>query len=519
MFIFILVLFLLLLGYIFYGKLLSNLFEIDYNRLTPAVTKEDGVDFIPAKSRMVIFGHHFASIAGAGPIVGPVFAYLYWGWVGALLWIVLGSIFMGAVQDFSTLIVSLREGGSSIAEITSKYISPKARVIFIVFVIFSLIIVIAVFADICVKSFINERGIIIPSLGLIPVAIIVGLLMYNLKFHTFLSTFLGLAMLIGLIFLGKCAPLQLNIVNPYLFWMIVILTYAFFASVIPVNILLQPRDYISSFLLFFSIAVAFLGIVIKPLPIGSGYFFRFSSPQGTIFPLMFITVACGSISGFHSLVSSGTTSKQLSSEKDALSVGYGGMILEAILATIALLCVVFGLKSTPQDKTPTELFSLGFSQIVFFLGDYGQFIALLILNTFILTTLDTATRITRLLTEELLGIKNKYLSTLLIISLVSYFCLKGTWQVLWPIFGASNQLVAAIALLVVSAYLINKKKSFKVTLIPSLIMFVITISALFIKMVGFFKENNYLLSFLSFILIILGLFIVEEFRRLKNYVS
>ncbi|MDP2923688.1 MAG: carbon starvation protein A [Candidatus Omnitrophota bacterium] len=502
-------------AYFIYGNFLSRFLGIDPKRKTPAYTHYDGVDYIPAKNWLILFGHHFASIAGAGPIVGPVFAYMYWGWFGALLWIIFGSIFIGAVHDFTALFVSVREGGVSIGDIAKKYISKRASVVFLIFLWLALILVNAVFAALCAKSFIDEPKIVIPSLGLIPFAMLIGLLLYNLKSNTILTTILGLCGLAYLVVLGNQIPFGLT-ANAYFIWVIVLFVYCFFASVLPVNILLQPRDYLSSFLLFFGVIVAFFGIIIKPLPISHAQAFRFSSGEGTLFPLMFITVACGAISGFHSLVSSGTTSKQLASEKDMQKIGYGAMIVEAVVAVLALLCVAFGLKSIPQGKTPVEIFALGFSNVVFFLGDYAKPFAFLLLNTFILTTLDTATRITRYLTQELFRINNKYLATLIVVSASGYLCLTGTWQAIWPVFGASNQLVAALALLVVSSYLIHKKKSCKITFIPALAMFFVTGYALSLQVLEFFRKKNYFLSGVSFVLIVLGIFVFVEFFQMKQ---
>jgi carbon starvation protein len=231
---------------------------------------------------------------------------------------------------------------------------------------------------------------------------------------------------------------------------------------------------------------------------------------------MFITVACGAISGFHSLVASGTTSKQLASEKDTRRVGFGAMILEAVLAIIALICVGFGVKNIPAGKNPIEIFALGFGRIVFFLGDYANFIALVILNAFILTTLDTATRITRFLTQELFRMNNKYIATLIVVLVAGYLVLSDSWQTLWPMFGASNQLVAGLALIVVSAYLIKNKRNWKITFIPAVIMFVITLAALAVKGFEFFKKGNYVLFGASIALCVLGLFIVFEFKKIRR---
>jgi len=517
--IFIVVSGLLLAAYFSYGKLIARVFGIDPRRKTPAHTAYVGLDYVPAKTSSILFGHHFASIAGAGPIVGPVFAYIYWGWLGALLWIIIGSIFLGAVHDFASLFISVRENGSTIGQIAEKYISKRASIVFLIFLWLALILVIAVFAKFCASSFINEPKIVFPSLGLIPAAVLVGFLIYQKKVNIVAATLVGLLILTALIFLGNSFPLIIGGNNPYTFWLVILFIYSFFASVIPVNVLLQPRDYISSFLLFFGIVVAFLGIILKPLPLASSEVFKFSSSVGPIFPIMFITVACGAISGFHSLVSSGTTSKQLSSEAHIQGIGYGAMLLEGLLATIALICVAFGVRAIPEgEPNVIALFAEGFGRIVFFLGDYAKFIALVILNAFILTTLDTATRITRFLTQELTGINNKYLATAIVILVSGYFCLSGNFAALWPMFGASNQLVAGLALLVASSYLLHKGRNCKITLIPALAMFIITFIALFVKAGQFLNSEKYLLFSLTIILILLGLFIIYEFvKRNKVY--
>ncbi len=504
----------LLSGYIFYGNYLAKVFDLDPQRNTPAYTNYDGLDYVPAKNWLVIFGHHFASIAGAGPIIGPVLAYLWWGWLGALIWIVLGSIFIGAVHDFSSLMISVREGGATIGEISQRYISRRAGTFFLIFLWFALIIIIAVFASICAKTFVSQPQVVGSSLGLIPIAIIVGFLIYKLRLNIIVATLIGIGCLAALIFLGQYYPIALEVSNPYMIWLVILFIYAFIASIVPVNILLQPRDYLSSFLLFFAIAVAFIGLLTKPFPINEANLISFNSPGGYLFPIMFITVACGAISGFHSLVASGTTSKQLPSEKDAKKVGYGSMIVEAVLAVIVLFSVAFGLKGIPKGLNEAEIFALGFSAVGRFLGPYGQFIALVILNAFILTTLDTATRITRFLTQELFKIKNKWFATTLVIIAAGYLAFMDKWQLLWPVFGASNQLVAGLALIVISGWLFCKGKNYKIAFIPAVIMIIITILALGAKIIDFFKDKNYLLSAISFILIISGILGIFEFRKL-----
>lgn len=514
LFIFVLILF--WLGYTFYGNYLSRIIGIQPERRTPAFTKYDRTDYVPAKNWSILFGHHFASIAGAGPIVGPVIAYLYWGWAGVLIWIVLGSIFFGGVHDFLSLIVSVREDGKTLGGITEKYISRRASKVFLAFLWCTLIIVISVFADVCAKTFINQPRVVIPSLGLIPIAVCVGILIYSFKSNTIFATVVGLACLGLLLVFGNAAPITLKTTHAYFIWICVLFGYTFFASILPVNILLQPRDYLSSFLLFFGLSVSVVGLVTKPLPVTNAHFFTFfSSARGPLFPMMFITVACGAISGFHSLVSSGTSSKQLASELHAKRIGYGAMVTEGILAVIALFFVAFGLKEIPQGKSPVEIFSLGFAQGVYFLGKYSQAIAIVILNTFILTTLDTATRIARFLTQELTGVNNRWITTAVVVSAGAYLGFTGKWETLWPMFGASNQLVAALVLIVLSSWLLSRKRNYKITLIPAVCMLFVTLAALIFNAKIFYQKSNYLLFSISISLILMSGFILSELKRFR----
>ena len=513
------VIFLFFLGYRFYGSYVARIFQINPQNKVPAKEKYDGLDYVPAKHWFILFGHHFASIAGAGPIVGPIFAYIYWGWLGAIIWIVLGSIFLGGVHDFSSLIISVREGGSSIGDIAKKAISKRTSILLLIFLWFALVVIIAVFASVCAKTFVSQPQVIFPSVGLIPVALIVGFLVYKLNVNVPFATFIGITILAGLIFLGNNYPLTFSAVNSYKTWIIILFVYAFFASIIPVDILLQPRDYISSFLLFFGIAVAFVGIIFVHYPLNSVHLFSLNSKAGAIFPVMFITIACGAISGFHSLVASGTTSKQLPSEKYAQRIGYGAMLTEGVLAAIALFAVAFGIKNVQPGVSPLELFSLGFAKITPFLGRYGKFIGIVIVNAFILTTLDTATRITRYITEELLKIKSMWLSTAIVIAFSAYLTFSGSWQSLWLLFGASNQLVAALALIVISCWLISKKFNYKISVWAAVFMLTVTLTALAMKFVDFIKQRNYTLAVVALILMVLGIWVSfdakKAFQKLK----
>jgi len=500
-------------AYRFYAKKLESLWQIDPKRSTPAFSKYDSVDYIPAKNWLVLFGHHFASIAGAGPIIGPVIAVMLWGWLPALLWVVLGTIFIGGVHDFGSLIISVREGGSSIADIAQHVISKRAKLIFSLFVWLALILVIAVFAYLCADTFVKEPKIVLPSLGLIPVAMIIGYLLYHLRVNSVLATILGLVSLTGLIYLGNILPINgsLNV------WLLVLLVYCFFASVLPVNILLQPRDYLSSFLLFFGVGAGYIGLLLSRPVITMPAYHKFSTTEGYLWPMLFVTVACGAISGFHALIASGTSSKQIANERHAKRIGYGGMVAEGLVAVLAIIATATLFKrgedfsAILKTTTPIPIFGKGYGLISrSILGNYGSFIAITILNAFILTTLDTATRISRYLTEELFRIKNRYLSTLLIIISSAALAFSGKWNKIWPVFGASNQLVAALALFVLSCWLLSKNKTTKFTLAPAFFMLITAVAALAFQTVKYFRQKDMILFIVSVLLMILAGFMARE---------
>ncbi|OGX17246.1 MAG: hypothetical protein A3K83_02085 [Omnitrophica WOR_2 bacterium RBG_13_44_8b] len=500
-------------AYIFYARILTQLWQIDPKRSTPAFSKFDSVDYIPARNWLVLFGHHFSSIAGAGPIIGPVIAVMLWGWLPAMIWAVLGTIFIGGVHDLGSLITSVREGGSSVADIAQHVISRRAKVIFSLFVWLALILVIAVFAFLCADTFVKEPKIVLPSLGLIPVAILVGYLLYSLRVNTILATIFGLLCLVELVSLGNSMPIngRLNV------WLVVLFIYCFFASVLPVNILLQPRDYLSSFLLFFGVGAGFLGVFITRPKITMPYINSWQSSEGYLWPMLFVTVACGAVSGFHSLIASGTSSKQIASERHVRRIGYGAMLMEGLVAVLAI--VTTSILFTRGDDfgqalkkfTPIGIFGQGYGQVTkTILGGYGAFIAITILNAFILTTLDTATRISRYLTEELLRLKNRYLSTLIIVICSGALAFSGKWQKIWPAFGASNQLVAALALFVLTCWLLSKNKTTKFTLLPAFFMLVTTVAALVYQAIRYFTNRDPVLFIVSILLILLSAFMVYE---------
>lgn len=495
------------LAYKFYAKVLESLWAIDSKRPTPAYSKYDSVDYIPAKNPLVLFGHHFSSIAGAGPIIGPILAVMLWGWLPALLWVVAGTIFIGGVHDFGSLITSVREGGSSVADVAGRIISGRAKILFSLFVFLALILVIAVFAYLCADTFVQQPRIVLPSLGLIPVAMAVGYFLYYARINSVLATLFGLVALTGLFTLGNILPLNANI-NA---WLVVLFIYCYFASVLPVNILLQPRDYLSSFLLFFGVGAGYLGLVLSRPNITMPCFHNWSSSEGGLWPALFVTVACGAISGFHTLIASGTSSKQIANERHVKMIGYGGMVMEGLVAVLAIAAtaVIFNagddFQGILKNTRPIGIFGKGYAFITRgIFGNNGQLIAITILNAFILTTLDTAVRILRYITEELLKIKNRYLSTSLIVILTAALAFSGRWQKIWQVFGASNQLIAALALFVITCWLLSRKKSVKFTLPAGIFMLVTTIAALTLQMIRFFKKDMTLFVVASALVMLAG---------------
>ena len=538
------------LGYQFYSRAFERVWRLNPANQTPAQRHHDGIDYVPAKHWTILFGHHFSSIAGAAPVIGPIIALSIWGWMPALLWIVLGSVLLGGIHDFSALMVSLRSDGTSIANVAREVISQRAKIVFSIFIWLTLILVIAVFVHFCASTLVAESKIVIPTFGLIPIAMLIGFMLYDIKFNQISTTLLGLAMLGALIMFGNNFPIEAVkfayklkgytfVLGPLQIWSILLLTYAFFASITPVQFLLQPRDYLCGFLLFGGIILGLTGLFVTRPAMQLPAFVGWNVKHNHLWPMLFVTVACGAISGFHSLIASGTTSKQLANERDARRIGYGAMIAEALVALLALLMVsaaVANMASLGEilkvGGGPIAAFSQGFAYVTKpFLGKYGGLIAIIILNAFILTTLDTATRIGRYLTQELLGLHNRYISTLLVIVASAALALGGGWNRIWPLFGAANQLVAALALIVVTAWLLSRQRSIKFTLLPSLIMLVTTIAALIYQIIDLAKRNfnvtaqastkNWPLFFIALSLLGLAFYMLLEidiilFRSIKE---
>ena len=525
--------FLLLLGYIFYSRKVKQWIGLDDNYITPAVEINDGVDYVPAKHWTILFGHHFASIAGAAPIIGPVIACLFWGWLPALIWIVVGGILFGAVHDFVALVMSLRHQGKSITTVTESVMGKTAKVLFGAFALLALILVVAVFAAVAGKTLASTPQVVIPTFGLILVALVVGFLMYRAQLPVLLCSLIGVVLLFGLIVLGYYLPISLPVANPTRWWTVILLIYGMIASVTPVTMLLQPRDHLAGAVLYIGMFFGFFGLILTRPEMKAPAYISFVTTKGWMWPMLLVTVACGALSGFHSLVASGTTSKQVRRMSDARVIGYGAMILESALAVLAVIAVTAGLywKSAPEGLEGfvfqdvfekggwIKAFGTGYGRLtsVFFgVGGLGALIGITMLKTFIMTTLDTATRITRYLCNELLGetlgigpMKNKYVAVAFV-GVSSGWLALGNWRAIWPVFGAANQLVASLVLIVASVYLLMRKRNFLFTAVPAGIMLVTTIAALGYQAYDFAtaEQPNRLLAVVSVILIFLAIFLV-----------
>ena len=509
----------LLLGYVFYGRWLCKQWGVGENdEQTPAHTMEDGIDYVPAKAP-ILMGHHFSSIAGAGPITGPINAVAFgFGWLACTLWIVIGGIFFGGVHDFGALIASVRHGGRSIGEIISANMSRRAKTLFIIFAYLTLILVVAAFASIVAGTFgatYDESGAVniaastsqarvaMVSILFIVIAIIFGLLVYRRNAPMGVASVIGVLAIVAIIAIGmNFHPLYLSTST----WMWIVGLYIIVASVTPVWILLQPRDYLSSFLLYAMLALAVIAVFMAHPSLDSLPVIQSENPSSPVFPVLFTTIACGAISGFHSLVSSGTTSKQLDKETDAKPIAYGGMLLECVLAILTLCAVAYAYSwnaANPDAQLTgaTAIFGGGIAGMI----DpsrgaaYDILYTLLVLtySAFCLTYLDTATRLARFMFQEfwldgskgetpenVTGYKkvlaNPYVATIITVVLGIGLGMNG-YEKIWALFGSANQLLAALGLLAVATWLGRIGKNNKMFLIPMAFMLVVTIASLILN--------------------------------------
>lgn len=540
------VLTLFFLGYRYYSKYLAEkVFQLDKQFVTPAHEFEDGVDYVPT-NKHILFGHHFTSVAGAAPITGPAIA-VFWGWMPALLWVVLGTIFASGVHDFGAIVVSVRNRAQNIGTLASNVITNRARTLFLVIIFFLLTLVNAVFSIVMATLFVGNPGAVIPSVLIIPIAIAIGQLIYRRRMSAILPTVIAVALLYAAIPVGQAFPITLETpsallgLEPNTIWIVLIFTYTWIASRLPVWLLLQPRDYINSYQLFIALGVVFLGIavgfetIVAPavntdLPAGSPFWF----------PFLFITIACGAISGFHSLVSSGTTSKQLANETDARYVGYMGSLGEGSLALASILACTAGIGAYAAWQESYVDFSTasanGLGNFVEGVGQFasnlgipaalGTVFAAVVVITFAGTTMDTGVRLQRYIIQEIgeiIGLRRLVrnitlattLAVLIPLGLALYPAGGGgdagfAFGVLWRLFGTTNQLTAGLALAVIAVWIMTRGRNPLAAIIPLVFLLAMTTWALFIQLGEFFNEGAWLLLVLDAIIFVLAVWLIVE---------
>lgn len=524
-----------IIAYRFYGRFISSKLKINAKNETPSHTLYDGIDYVPAKSP-VLLGHHFASIAGAGPIVGPVIAAGF-GWIPVYFWVLFGAVFIGGVHDFTTIIASIRHQSKSIGFIIEQYIGISGKKLFLLFAWATLILVIAVFTIIVADTFTSIPGSGTSSILFMFLAVLFGLSIYKFKVPLWIASIVGVVLLFGCIPLGQLFPLHFSKIT----WEIILLGYIFLASVTPVWILLQPRDYLNSYFLYSLMLGGIVGVFFASPSINIPAVASFSLDKvGYLFPALFVTVACGAVSGFHSIVASGTTAKQLNKETDGILIGYGGMLIEGILAVLALVAVssLGGAQFTDIiiNKGPVAAFSIGVANFIdqipftpFSASSATNFVALAV-SAFALTSLDTATRLGRYAFQEYFEIsgkkeqsvlvKNRYTSTTITVAFGAALTFSGQSMTIWPVFGSANQLLAALALLAITVWVAKLKEKYTFVLIPMIFMFCVTMTALVMLFYTNITSSNFVLSFISVLLFLLAVMLgIKAYTVLIHYKS
>ncbi len=535
------------LSYLFYAKYLGKrIYRIDQESQTPAHEFHDGVDYVPT-NKYVLFGHHFTSIAGAAPIVGPAIAVI-WGWLPAVLWVVLGTIFIGAVHDFGCLVMSSKNRGHSVGDLTGYVIGKRARALFLTIIFFLTWVVIAVFAFIISSLFVQFPTTVLPVNIQIVIAVTIGIIIYRTKFGILIPSIIALLILYAFIYIGTFVPIHLPVFasDQIESWIVLLLIYAFVASILPVWLLLQPRDFINSHQLFVGLGIMYLGLfIVHPQMVAPALNLEIEGGMPW-FPFLFITIACGAVSGFHGLVGSGTTSKQLNTIADSRMIGYGSMLGEGTLGLMSVLASTAGFATVIAWKSHYSSWGAAGSMDAkigafvnggaYFLKNglklpngFGTTMIAVIVISFAATTLDTSTRIQRYITSELGEIYNIKILTNRFVSaaiaaftpLILIFGGEGlSWKRLWPIFGAANQLLAGLSLLVLSVYLFRKGRKVLFTLIPMIFLVIMTSIAMVMSLGDFIKTRNWVLTILSILLLSFSFWIILEavvaIRKMKT---
>ncbi len=535
-------------GYFVYSRFIADkIYKLDPDFRTPAHEFEDGVDFVPT-NRFVLWGHHFTSVAGAAPIVGPAIAVI-WGWLPAFLWVVLGTIFFAGVHDSGAIWASVRNRAKSVGSLTGEVVGGRARSVFMIVIFLVLLMVNAVFGVVIAKLLINNPGAVVPVWGAIAVALVIGQLIYRRKIGLGLVSVVGVAALYALIYIGPSVPVTLPESTAGLsanaLWILLLFGYAAIASLLPVWVLLQPRDYINGLQLFVGLILLY-GAVIIASPTVVAPMINFGVPEGTpsMLPLLFVTIACGAISGFHGLVASGTTSKQLDKETDARFVGYFGAVGEGALALAAIIAATAGFASLSDWQAVYTSFGQG--SLTAFV-DGGAFIlaagtgmeatvAATLLTVmaalFAGTTMDTGLRLQRYIFQEWgeiynIGWMRKALpATLLSVAscLILAFGAGGAdgsgGLLIWPLFGTTNQLLAGLTLLVITVMLVRRGRPTFYTLGPLVFLLVMTLAALLMQLRDFYQKENWFLLGLDLVVLVAAVLVTLEcvaaLRRAKG---
>lgn len=535
----------LLAAYLTYGRYLTRRLQVDDSRITPACEINDGLDFVPAKSSLLI-GQHFSAIAAAGPIVGPILAGLWFGWVPALLWIVLGAIFIGGVHDMASLLASVRHKGASVGELARRYMSPTAHILFLSFIWLALVYVIIAFTDITGQTFryvtAEEAfgpGVAVSSFLYLFVGVAMGIALFRFKMNLSLATAIFLPLVVFAIWAGPRAPealLQFLGGVTAKQWDVLLLVYCFIASLLPMWLLLQPRGYLGGWFLYATILAGLLGALF------GGYTIQYPAwnldglhsalNAKPMIPLLFITVACGACSGFHAIVSSGTTSKQLCRESDARVIGYGTMLLEALVAFLALATVMM---LAPGDallkQDPNLIYASGLAKYMGMIGiryETALAFALLAFSTFVYDTLDVSTRLARYVLQELLGWNSMAgavmatFVTLLLAGGVLMSTEEKAYLVAWPVFGTSNQLLASLTLLAVAVWLKRTGRTPLYAVLPMVFMMAMTLWSLLLLIQPFvgalaggaeMKRDVMVSGIAGSVLFVLALWLIAEAAR------
>ena len=522
-------------GYLLYGRWLAKTWGIDPNAKTPAYELQDGVDYEPADTA-IVFGHQFASIAGAGPINGPIQAAVF-GWVPVLLWVLIGGLFFGAVQDFSAMYASVKNKGRTIGYVIEAYIGKIGKKLFLLFCWLFCILVVAAFADVVAGTFngfnaeggkiVSNGSVATTSMLFIIEAIALGMVLRFSKLNKWVNTAIAIVLLIVGVVIGLNAPIFIGTST----WHIIVFVYILIASVVPVWALLQPRDYLNSYLLVFMIVASVVGVLITNPSINLPAFTSFYvEGTGNMFPILFVTIACGAVSGFHSLVSSGTSSKQIKNEKNMLPISFGAMLMESMLAVIALIAVASfatGAAAEAGYTTPAQIFAGGVANFLSEIGLPHNVVFTLInlaVSAFALTSLDSVARIGRLSFQELFLdasidddnmegwrkiLTNKYFATVITL-ILAYLLAKAGYKNIWPLFGSANQLLSALSLIACAVFFKKTKRKGWMLWVPMIVMLVVTLTALvqkIIALVGNPTPGNILQLVFAIALFVLGVIV------------